>query len=150
MTNPKVTVFLISLKAGGVALNLTEASHCFIMDPWWNPAVENQAVDRIHRLGQKRPIRVTRLVIENSIESRIVQLQDKKMLLFQSTFSFQLHLDANWLKVHYRYGRKGFCRAGKTGSRRFAILIQLVAMVNTKCCSYRAFGAAVLAGKIYQ
>lgn len=84
MTNPRVTVFLVSLKAGGVALNLTEASRCFIMDPWWNPSVENQAVDRIHRLGQKRPIEVTRFVIENSIESRIVQLQEKKMLLFQS------------------------------------------------------------------
>ncbi|KAI8139099.1 SNF2 family N-terminal domain-containing protein [Fennellomyces sp. T-0311] len=80
MTKPSVTVFLISLKAGGVALNLTEASRVFICDPWWNPAM-----DRIHRLGQRRPIRITRLVIENSIESRIVQLQDKKMALVDST-----------------------------------------------------------------
>jgi len=84
-TNSKITVFLISLKAGGVALNLVEASRIFIMDPWWSPAPENQAMDRIHRLGQHRPIQITRMIIENSIESRIVQLQEKKTLLFQST-----------------------------------------------------------------
>lgn len=78
MTNNDVQVFLVSLKAGGVALNLTEASRVFIMDPWWNPAVELQAMDRIHRLGQHRPVIVTRLIIENSIESRIVELQKKK------------------------------------------------------------------------
>ena len=84
-TNPAITVFLISLKAGGVALNLTQASRVFICDPWWNPATELQAMDRIHRLGQHRPIRITRLIIENSIESRIVQLQDKKTALVEST-----------------------------------------------------------------
>ncbi|KAJ3333733.1 DNA repair protein rad16 [Blyttiomyces sp. JEL0837] len=85
MTDPAVTVFLVSLKAGGVALNLTEASRVFILDPWWNPAAEDQAFDRIHRLGQTRPIKITRLIIENSIESRILQLQEKKKMLFQST-----------------------------------------------------------------
>ncbi|KAI9331101.1 rad16p [Obelidium mucronatum] len=85
MKDPNVTIFLVSLKAGGVALNLTEASRVFILDPWWNPAVEDQAFDRIHRLGQHRPIRITRLIIENSIESRILQLQEKKKMLFQST-----------------------------------------------------------------
>jgi len=85
MTNANVTVFLISLKAGGVALNLTEASRVFICDPWWNPAAELQAMDRIHRLGQYRPIKITRLIIENSIESRIVQLQEKKTALVEST-----------------------------------------------------------------
>ncbi|KAJ3015855.1 UNVERIFIED_CONTAM: DNA repair protein rad16 [Siphonaria sp. JEL0065] len=60
MKDPNVTIFLVSLKAGGVALNLTEASRVFILDPWWNPAVEDQAFDRIHRLGQHRPIRITR------------------------------------------------------------------------------------------
>ncbi|KAI9310361.1 SNF2 family N-terminal domain-containing protein, partial [Dichotomocladium elegans] len=82
---PTCTVFLISLKAGGVALNLVEASRVFICDPWWNPAAELQAMDRIHRLGQRRPIKITRLIIENSIESRIVQLQEKKMALVDST-----------------------------------------------------------------
>ncbi|OMH83638.1 DNA repair protein RAD16 [Zancudomyces culisetae] len=85
MTKPQYTVFLVSLKAGGVALNLTEASHVFICDPWWNPAVEDQAMDRIHRLGQRRPIRTTKLIVENSIESRIVVLQEKKRDLFMST-----------------------------------------------------------------
>ena len=85
MTDPTVTVFLVSLKAGGVALNLTEASRVFIMDPWWNGSVEDQAFDRIHRLGQHRPIKITRMIIENSIESRILQLQEKKKALIDST-----------------------------------------------------------------
>ncbi|PVZ97025.1 hypothetical protein BB558_007046 [Smittium angustum] len=85
MTKPQYTVFLVSLKAGGVALNLTEASQVFICDPWWNPAVEDQAMDRIHRLGQKRPIKTTRLIVENSIEARIVEIQARKRDLFQST-----------------------------------------------------------------
>ncbi|KAJ1660328.1 DNA repair protein rad16 [Dispira simplex] len=84
-TQPEYTVFLVSLKAGGIALNLTEASHVFICDPWWNPAVEDQAMDRIHRLGQFRPIKITRLVIKDSIEARIIQLQEKKRAVFQST-----------------------------------------------------------------
>ena len=81
--DPEITVFLVSLKAGGVALNLTEASQVFIMDPWYNPAVEWQSGDRVHRIGQTRPVRITRLVIENSIESRIVELQAKKAQVFQ-------------------------------------------------------------------
>ncbi|KAG6878349.1 hypothetical protein C0993_008107 [Termitomyces sp. T159_Od127] len=72
--NVNVTVFLVSLKAGGVALNLTEASRVYLMDSWWNPAVEYQAMDRIHRLGQHRPVRAIKLVVEDSIESQIVQV----------------------------------------------------------------------------
>ncbi|KAF9394601.1 DNA repair protein rad16 [Mortierella sp. AD011] len=83
--DPTVTVFLISLKAGGVALNLTAASRVFICDPWWNPAAELQAMDRIHRIGQHRPILITRIIIENSIESRILQLQEKKQAMVDST-----------------------------------------------------------------
>ena len=78
MTDPSVEVFLVSLKAGGVALNLTEASHVFILDPWWNPSVEWQSGDRVHRIGQKRPCKITRFVIDDSIESKIVELQQKK------------------------------------------------------------------------
>ncbi|XP_042422909.1 DNA repair protein RAD16-like [Zingiber officinale] len=78
-------IFLMSLKAGGVALNLTVASHVFLMDPWWNPAVECQAQDRIHRIGQYKPIRIVRFVIENTIEERILRLQEKKELMFQGT-----------------------------------------------------------------
>ncbi|KAJ2076512.1 DNA repair protein rad16 [Coemansia sp. RSA 988] len=85
MTQPEYTVFLVSLKAGGVALNLTEASNVYLADCWWNPSVEVQAMDRIHRMGQYRPIKVTRIIIENSIESRIVALQVKKQLLVSST-----------------------------------------------------------------
>ncbi|KAH7301638.1 hypothetical protein KP509_23G035400 [Ceratopteris richardii] len=83
--DPDIKVFLMSIKAGGVALNLTVASHVFLMDPWWNPAVEQQAQDRIHRLGQYKPIKVVRLIIENTIEERILKLQEKKQLVFEGT-----------------------------------------------------------------
>ncbi|PWN30050.1 hypothetical protein BDZ90DRAFT_215549 [Jaminaea rosea] len=85
--NPSVTVFLVSLKAGGVALNLTEASRVFVMDPWWNAASIGQAADRIHRLGQTRPIIITNLIIENSIESRVAELSAKKMAMVNATLS---------------------------------------------------------------
>ncbi|PKA46702.1 Putative SWI/SNF-related matrix-associated actin-dependent regulator of chromatin subfamily A member 3-like 2 [Apostasia shenzhenica] len=78
-------IFLMSLKAGGVALNLTVASYVFLMDPWWNPAVERQAQDRIHRIGQYKPIRTVRFIIENTVEERILRLQEKKELVFEGT-----------------------------------------------------------------
>ncbi|GAA5920023.1 hypothetical protein JCM1841_000383 [Sporobolomyces salmonicolor] len=84
-SDPEVTVFLISLKAGGVALNLVEASRVILLDPWWNPASELQSMDRTHRIGQHRPVQITRLIIENSIESRILELQKKKENLAAST-----------------------------------------------------------------
>ncbi|KAH7122431.1 SNF2 family N-terminal domain-containing protein [Dendryphion nanum] len=85
MTNADVEVFLVSLKAGGVALNLTEASRVFIVDPWWNPAAEWQSADRCHRIGQKRPCVITRLCIEDSVESRMVALQEKKAAMIAGT-----------------------------------------------------------------
>jgi superfamily II DNA or RNA helicase len=75
-------VFLISLKAGGFGLNLTEADYCFVCDPWWSPAAEAQAVDRAHRIGQTRPVSVYRLVSQGTIEEKVVALQDRKRELF--------------------------------------------------------------------
>ena len=75
-------VFLISLKAGGVGLNLTAADYCFILDPWWNPAVEAQAVDRTHRIGQDKPVMVYRLVSAGTIEEKVMQLKARKQELF--------------------------------------------------------------------
>lgn len=77
-------VFLISLKAGGFGLNLTEADHVFIMDPWWNPAAEQQAVDRIHRIGQEREVHVYRLVAEGTIEEKVMRLKASKAALFDA------------------------------------------------------------------
>jgi SNF2 family DNA or RNA helicase len=76
-----VGVMLLSLKAGGVGLNLTAADHVFLMDPWWNPAAEDQAADRAHRIGQERPVLVHRLVASESVEERILSLQEKKRAL---------------------------------------------------------------------
>ncbi|MBJ7336653.1 DEAD/DEAH box helicase [Mycolicibacterium sp.] len=75
-------VFLISLKAGGFGLNLTEADYCFVCDPWWNPAAEAQAIDRTHRIGQTRPVTVYRLVSDGTIEEKVVALQMRKRELF--------------------------------------------------------------------
>ncbi|HET9449353.1 MAG TPA: DEAD/DEAH box helicase, partial [Aggregicoccus sp.] len=80
-------VMLISLKAGGTGLNLTAADHVFLMDPWWNPAVEAQAADRVHRIGQERPVFVYRLVSQATVEERILGLQEKKRALFESALS---------------------------------------------------------------
>ena len=74
-------VMLVSLKAGGTGLNLTAADNVFLLDPWWNPAVEDQAADRAHRIGQERPVFVHRLVAEGTVEERILELQERKRAL---------------------------------------------------------------------
>lgn len=76
------SVFLISLKAGGVGLTLTEADYVFVLDPWWNPAVEAQAVDRAHRIGQSKPVMVYRLVAADTIEEKVMELKERKAALF--------------------------------------------------------------------
>jgi superfamily II DNA or RNA helicase len=77
-------VFLISLKAGGFGLNLTEADYCFLLDPWWNPAVEAQAVDRTHRIGQTRTVMAYRLIARDTIEDKVLALNARKAKLFAS------------------------------------------------------------------
>lgn len=80
-------VFLISLRAGGLGLNLTAADHVFLLDPWWNPAVEDQAADRVHRLGQEQPVLVYHLVAEDTVEERILALQAHKRALSDAALS---------------------------------------------------------------
>ena len=75
-------VFVISLKAGGFGLNLTEADYCFLLDPWWNPATEAQAIDRTHRIGQTRPVMAYRLISRDTIEEKVVTLARRKAALF--------------------------------------------------------------------
>jgi SNF2 family DNA or RNA helicase len=79
--DPKIKTFLISIKAGGLGLNLTEADYVFILDPWWNPAVEAQAIDRAHRIGQKKKVFTYKFITRNSVEEKILQLQQKKLKL---------------------------------------------------------------------
>jgi len=83
--DPSVRVLLMSLKSAGVALNLTAASEVYLLDLWWNPAAEMQALDRCHRIGQFRPIRAVRFVAEGTVEERVLQLQEKKRLVFDGT-----------------------------------------------------------------
>ena len=89
---------MISLKAGGFGLNLTAAEYVFLLDPWWNPAVEAQAIDRTHRIGQSREVFAYRLVAENTIEDKIVELQQRKRdladTILGATTGGLRHLDA--------------------------------------------------------
>lgn len=78
----KFPVFFISLKSGGFGINLTSADYCILLDPWWNPQAEAQAIDRAHRIGQTRPVYVYRLVAKDTIESKVLALQAKKTQLF--------------------------------------------------------------------
>ncbi|MGZ5052761.1 MAG: DEAD/DEAH box helicase [Methylobacter sp.] len=82
----EVNVFLISLKAGGVGLNLTEADTVIIYDPWWNPAIESQAADRAHRIGQDKPVFIYKLITENTVEEKILLMQEKKRALAESIY----------------------------------------------------------------
>lgn len=79
--DPNLTFFLISLKAGGVGLNLTAADYVIHIDPWWNPAVEMQASDRSHRIGQDKPVLVYKLIVKDSVEEKILELQERKQKL---------------------------------------------------------------------
>jgi superfamily II DNA or RNA helicase len=83
-TSGERPVFVISLKAGGVGLNLTEADYCYVLDPWWNPATEAQAVDRAHRIGQTRPVMVYRMVSSDTIEEKVMELKTRKAALFDA------------------------------------------------------------------
>lgn len=92
-SDPNCGVFLISLKAGGLGLNLTSADYVFLLDPWWNPAVEAQAIDRAHRLGQKRNVFAYRLIVRDTVEEKIAELQRRKRQLADGI----LEADANVL-----------------------------------------------------
>jgi non-specific serine/threonine protein kinase len=79
--NETCRIFLISLKAGGIGLNLTAADYVYIVDPWWNPAVEQQAIDRTHRIGQTKNIFAYRLICKDTIEEKMLVLQERKRAL---------------------------------------------------------------------
>lgn len=99
----KIQAFLISLKAGGVGLNLTQADYVFIIDPWWNPAAELQAISRAHRIGQNKQVFAYRFITEGSIEEKIVQLQAEKKELFNTFIADNNPLksldDKEWAKL---------------------------------------------------
>ena len=86
-SDDSVNVLVMSLRAGGVGLNLSAASHVILIDPWWNPAVEEQAIDRVHRIGQKKEVTVLRFIMKGSVEERILQLQTKKKHLASAAMS---------------------------------------------------------------
>ena len=96
--NEKIKVFLISIKAGGFGLNLTAADYVFHYDPWWNPAVEAQATDRTHRIGQNKKIFVYKFITKNSVEEKILLLQDKKKKLVENIITSESGILKNLTK----------------------------------------------------
>lgn len=96
--DPQTQIFLISLKAGGVGLNLTAADYVFLFDPWWNEAVEAQAISRAHRLGRKKPVIARRYLAAETIEEKILKLKEKKLALVQGVLDFEEELKA--LSLH--------------------------------------------------
>jgi len=82
--NKDIKLFLISIKAGGVGLNLTQADYVFILDPWWNPAVEQQAIDRTHRIGQTKSVFIYKFITKDTVEEKILALQSRKQLVAES------------------------------------------------------------------
>lgn len=87
--NEEIPIFLISLKAGGVGLNLTAADTVFVLDPWWNPAAEAQAIDRAHRIGQKRTVFIYKFISSNTVEEKILALQQSKLKLSQDLITIE-------------------------------------------------------------
>jgi SNF2 family DNA or RNA helicase len=82
-------VMLISLKAGGVGINLTAASNAFLLDPWWNPAVEEQAIMRIHRIGQTKAVSIKRFIVKGTVEERMQQVQARKQRMVAGALNNQ-------------------------------------------------------------
>lgn len=107
-TDPRVSVILISFKAGSTGLNLTACNRVILMDMWWNPALEDQAFDRAHRFGQKKKVNIYKLVVEDTVEDRILELQEKKRALAQAALSGDkvkgLKLDMNELLALFKRG----------------------------------------------
>lgn len=87
--NPHILVMLISLKAGGVGINLTAASNVFLLDPWWNPAVEEQAIMRIHRIGQTKAVSIKRFIMKDTVEERMQQVQARKQRMISGALTDQ-------------------------------------------------------------
>jgi len=85
-SRPEVTVMLVSLKAASLGVNLVSANHVVLLDLWYNPSQEDQAIDRAHRIGQTRPVHVTRITIKGTIEDKILKLQEKKKAMVASSF----------------------------------------------------------------
>jgi SNF2 family DNA or RNA helicase len=93
--DPECPLFLVSLKAGGVGLNLTAAEYVFLLDPWWNPAVEAQAIDRTHRIGQSNTVFAYRMIARDTVEEKVLELQNRKRDLAASIISEDNRLIGN-------------------------------------------------------
>jgi len=97
-TDPGCRLFLISLKAGGLGLNLTAAEYVYLLDPWWNPAVEAQAIDRTHRIGQTRRVFAYRIIAKDTVEEKVLELQQTKRDLADAIINADNNLIRNLAK----------------------------------------------------
>ncbi|MEE2755737.1 MAG: DEAD/DEAH box helicase [Myxococcota bacterium] len=117
-------VFLISLKAGGTGLNLTAADRVVLLDPWWNPAVEDQAMDRAYRIGQDKSVLVFKLIAAGTIEERVVRTQERKRGLFDSLINYGLPMAQEQTTVSALFGGSNLTQTSKGGSRVAASSLQ--------------------------
>ena len=106
--HPAPAVMLMTLKTGGVGLNLTKASVVYHLEPWWNPAVENQATDRAHRMGQTKDVKVYNLLIEGSLEERIADLKIKKQGSFDRLFGVEEEVEGSQMEGSHSLSREDF------------------------------------------
>ncbi|KAI1861459.1 uncharacterized protein JN550_010839 [Neoarthrinium moseri] len=118
MTKPEVKVMLVSLRAGNAGLNLQAATQVIILEPFWNPYVEDQAIGRAHRLGQEKPVTVHRLVVEDTVEDRILDLQENKRKLVGEVLNSEAARGLSGLSINELAGLFGIGTGGRSGRRR--------------------------------
>lgn len=137
-TNPNCLILLVSMKASNSGLNLTAASQVIILDPFWNPYVEDQAIGRVHRIGQRRPVHVHRILVSNTVEDRILDFQDRKRQLIEGIVDHRTHGEPSRLEstdFAYLFVSSGdlfvSSRGGKIGWGRGRKIAKLISVYTS-------------------
>ena len=131
--DPACKLFLISLKAGGLGLNLTAAEYVFLLDPWWNPAVEAQAIDRAHRIGQLQKVFAYRLIARDTVEEKVLALQNTKRALADAIINADNSLIAGLGREELELFRPRRSSKSRTRASRAAICRCMAAMIASRC-----------------
>ena len=133
--DPNLKLFLISLKAGGLGLNLYAAEYVYLLDPWWNPAVEAQAIDRAHRIGQTRQVFAYRLIARDTVEEKVLELQKTKRDLADAIITADNSLIHNLTRQTW-----SFCFPERSLKGLSSRILRLLLLIDTKTSSVRDLG----------